>query len=75
MITTATESVLEIDREIPTAFLAAVVAYRNAYWSTSMMALPAVEANRQCDDLVGFRYPKRVARKRDRFQFNRLPFE
>ncbi len=47
--------------DISAAFLAAVVKYRDTYWSRELMRLPAIEADRRCDDRTGLRWFKATA--------------
>ncbi len=44
--------------DVSAAFLAAVVKYRDTYWSGEFLALPAIEADRRCDDRTGLRWFK-----------------
>ena len=47
--------------DVTAAFLAAVEKYRQCYWSREFMRLPAVEADRRCDDVAGLRWFKATA--------------
>lgn len=59
MATTTTRATTSTD-VIP-AFHSAVVKYRDTYWSREFMRLPAIEADRRCDDIIGLRWFKATA--------------
>ena len=61
MATTTTITRPTTTDSISAAFLAAVVKYRDTYWSREFLRLPAIEADRRCDDRTGLRWFKATA--------------
>jgi hypothetical protein len=47
--------------DVTVAFLSAVAKYRTTYWSREFIRLPAIEANRRCDDMAGLRFFRATA--------------
>lgn len=61
MATTSTTRRAMDTVDIAAAFMAAVVTYRATYWSREYLRLPAIEADRRCDDIAGLRWFKATA--------------
>src|SRR4051812_11381297 len=47
--------------DITLAIMSAVVKFRNLYWSAEYMRMPAIEADRRVEDVIGLRWFKATA--------------